>query len=104
MTTATVEMLTATVRILQVGNRQVTLSMAKQLDRVHYTAVEPLGRVRLKGAVSDSFGEIDYLVIGPRKDTGDLVVGVVSQNGYMPSRDVEAWYKALPLLVLGGAR
>lgn len=31
-TTATVETLTAEVRVLQVGNRQVTLSVARQLD------------------------------------------------------------------------
>jgi hypothetical protein len=33
-TTATVETLTAQVRVLQVGNRQITLSIYKQLDTV----------------------------------------------------------------------
>ena len=37
MTTATVETLTAEVRVLAVGNRQITLSVAKQLDFVEQT-------------------------------------------------------------------
>lgn len=44
--TATVETLTAQVHVLQVGNRQITLSVAKQLDRRRYDAIEPMGRIR----------------------------------------------------------
>lgn len=97
-------MLTATVRILQVGNRQVTLSMAKQLDRVHCSSVSPFGRIRLKGNLNDGWGEAEYLVIGSHKSTGELVVGdCASGRGYMDS-GLRDWYNALPLLVLGGSR
>lgn len=46
-TTATVEVLTAEVRVLMVGSRQITLSVARQLDYVPVTSLEPFGRVRL---------------------------------------------------------
>ena len=42
-TTATVQTLTAEVRVLMVGNRQITLSVVKQLDRVRYEELEPTG-------------------------------------------------------------
>ncbi|MCV7316314.1 hypothetical protein H7J77_12285 [Mycolicibacillus parakoreensis] len=50
-TTATVETLTAEVRVLQVGNRQITLSVAKQLDAFDLCQDEaldftPFGRIR----------------------------------------------------------
>lgn len=43
---ATVETLTAEVRTLVVGSRQVTLSVYRQLDECGYTAMVPFGRVR----------------------------------------------------------
>jgi hypothetical protein len=48
MTTATakVEVLTAEVRVLMVGSRQVTLSVYRQLDYVPPDRIEPFGRVR----------------------------------------------------------
>ena len=45
MTTATVETLTAEVRVLMVGNRQVTLSVYRQLDYVYPQWIDPFGRV-----------------------------------------------------------
>jgi hypothetical protein len=47
-TTATVETLTAEVRVLMVGSRQVTLSVYSQLDAVPLMAMTPFGRVRVK--------------------------------------------------------
>jgi hypothetical protein len=44
--TATVETLTAEVRVLIVGSRQVTLSVFRQLDEVHPEEIKPFGRVR----------------------------------------------------------
>jgi hypothetical protein len=44
--TATVEALTAEVRVLMVGSRQITLSVVRQLDRVAPDLIEPFGRVR----------------------------------------------------------
>ena len=43
---ATVEVLTAEVRVLMVGSRQVTLSVARQLDQVEPDDIEPFGRIR----------------------------------------------------------
>jgi hypothetical protein len=43
--TATVETLTAKVRVLMVGSRQVTLSVYKQLDFITPYDIEPFGRV-----------------------------------------------------------
>lgn len=64
--TATVESLTAEVRVLMVGNRQITLSVAKQLDLVDDRKLEVFGRVRLN---SDSVS-----LIGKCKATGVLVM------------------------------
>jgi hypothetical protein len=44
-TTATVETLTAQVRVLMVGSRQVTLSIFDQLDSCHPDLITPFGRV-----------------------------------------------------------
>jgi hypothetical protein len=48
-TTATVELLTAEVRVLQVGSRQVTRSVFRQLDCVPAGEIEPFGRVSDSG-------------------------------------------------------
>jgi hypothetical protein len=50
-TTAAAETLTAEVRVLMVGNRQVTMSVARQLDRLDLFgygpgAITPFGRVK----------------------------------------------------------
>lgn len=44
--TATVELLTAEVRVLMIGRRQVTLSVYRQLDTIDPDQIEPFGRVR----------------------------------------------------------
>jgi len=44
--TATVEVLSAEVRALMVGSRQVTLSVYRQLDHVAPDQIEPFGRIR----------------------------------------------------------
>jgi len=43
--TATVEVLTAEVRVLMVGSRQVTLSVVKQLDEIEPEEITPFGRI-----------------------------------------------------------
>ena len=50
---ATVEVLTAEVRVLMVGSRQVTMSVYNQLDHRPYVEVTPFGRVRPKDGTSD---------------------------------------------------
>ena len=47
---AQVKTLTAEVRTLVVGSRQVTMSVYSQLDEVDYDEIEPFGRVSPKGA------------------------------------------------------
>lgn len=58
-TTATVETLTAEVRVLMVANRQITLSVARQLDRIDWpwgdpplSEFTPFGRVRTGSRVT----------------------------------------------------
>jgi hypothetical protein len=66
--TATVETLTAEVRVLMVGTRQVTLSVYGQLDFVEIDAMEPFGRVRPRDA------QLDYIyLIGRHLESGSLV-------------------------------
>lgn len=67
MTTATVETLTAEVRVLAVGNRQITLSVAKQLDFVELHDLTVFGRVKLGSSAPDD------LVIGSDL-TGNLAL------------------------------
>jgi hypothetical protein len=65
--TATVETLTAEVRVLMVGSRQVTLSVYGQLDFTAPQIIEPFGRVRPKDA------EEGYLYLVGRNPAGELV-------------------------------
>jgi hypothetical protein len=65
-TIATVKTLTAEVRVLMVGNRQVTLSVYRQLDEVDDTELEPFGRV------NDSKDRCIW-VVGRSRTTGELV-------------------------------
>lgn len=69
VTSAEVHTLTAEVRVLMVGNRQVTLSIARQLDAVPNQDISPFGRI-------NAFWnrDADVSVIGPHKRTGALVV------------------------------
>lgn len=61
--TATVEVLTAEVRVLMVGSRQVTLSVYNQLDLIDPKNIKPFGRV---SARSDEHGYV--YVIGSDHD------------------------------------
>lgn len=58
---ARVEVLRAEVRVLMVGSRQVTLSVARQLDVVEPTKIKPWGRVRID---KDPTGQV-IEVVGP---------------------------------------
>lgn len=63
--TATVTTVTAEVRTLTVGSRQITMSVANQLDHAPRSMVEPMGRVRLKDRVE---------LIGRHTTDGTLVL------------------------------
>lgn len=73
----TVETLTAEVRALMVGTRQVTLSVYRQLDDVHPDCCEPFGRVRdsrdRAGTKNLAIPEPTIYVIGRSVETGALV-------------------------------
>ena len=66
--TAHVDVLTAEVRALMVGSRQVTLSVYRQLDRVLPADIEPFGRVRDRDTHPP-----DVAVVGRHIGTGALV-------------------------------
>jgi hypothetical protein len=53
-----VEVLTAKVRVLQVGSKPVTLSAARQLDSVDGAAIKPFGRVRIDPKPADGLIEV----------------------------------------------
>jgi hypothetical protein len=65
---ARVQVLTAEVRTLVVGSRQVTMSVYNQLDEVDYDEIEPFGRVSPKDA-EPAF----IYTVGRRRDARDLV-------------------------------
>jgi hypothetical protein len=75
-TTATIETLTAEVRTLVVGSRQITLSVAKQLDII------PLSRLRIFGRVhiSKDRDDVPAYVIGADVD------GTLALAKYYPER------------------
>ncbi|QDH93755.1 hypothetical protein HWC36_gp44 [Corynebacterium phage StAB] len=110
MKSANVTTMTATVRILQVGNRQLTKAMARQLDRVQWGELEPFGRI----ANWEYDESRPYVrVIGRRIADGELVTAVVAgppRYEYAPGAissegDPEyATAKAIPLIILGGLR
>lgn len=75
---AEVQTLTAEVHVLMVGNRQVTLSMAYQLDQVLTTDIVPFGRVSLQGK-NHAPG---MWVIGACKPSGELVVSRAEFHGH----------------------
>lgn len=111
MATATVETLTASVNVLQVGNRQITLSVARQLDNVSPFEIEPMGRVRLSAK-----GRSEYTVIG-KLDDGSLATADYGYLGYshqtgrnvtyeehLKEIELKTSLEALPLIVLAGLK
>jgi hypothetical protein len=65
--TTTVNTLTAEVRVLMVGSRQVTLSVYGQLDYIPDTRITPMGRVAPKDARQDW-----VYIVGKDNETGAL--------------------------------
>jgi len=79
--TATVETLTAEVRVLMVGRRQVTMSVFRQLDTVgwkEWKTLELFGRVRETRKDEKKF----LHVVGRVKDTGVLVRSKIDPNSW----------------------
>lgn len=115
---AHVQVLTAEVRTLMVGSRQVTLSVAKQLDVVPLYVMRPFGRVKIRTGSRGSgrLGVERVDVIGAHRD-GSLCISWLSTG------ETRSWYRGpggqvnpeigaqdwerlceLPLIVLAGLR
>jgi hypothetical protein len=75
---ATVETLTAEVRVLMVGSRQVTLSVFRQLDWIDYDECEPFGRV------NEGDGRV---VVGKHAGTGVLARAKLIQESVWSNTD-----------------
>lgn len=118
VTTAEVQTLTAEVRVLMVGNRQVTLSVARQLDEFDLEIeapenFEPFGRVRtgLKTLQMDSEWRDTMITpqwewIGRHAQSGALVRVALGSMGDVHAEDiplVRSWID-LPLIVLAGLK
>lgn len=107
--TTRVELLTAEVRTLMIGERQVTMSIYNQLDWVDPKEITPFGRVHSKThkfpavevvGARDGFLVRSYL----RKDHHGRpgVAGFVMPKG--PARELRAEWDSLPLILLAGLR
>lgn len=91
-TTATVETLTAEVRVMKVGSRQITSGVYDQLDVVAYGDITPFGRVRPKWAEG-----ANIYVVGATS-AGELCRSTVSKPNrtYKPTPQCLHWlYHAL---------
>jgi len=115
--TATVEVLTAEVRVLMVGSRQITMGVFTQLDEVYEDGIEAFGRVRPRNSQ-------DFIwVVGKHKDDGTLARSCARRwlrpgNGDPNDGYGEHWatppdekelsiareWAALPLIVLASLR
>ena len=98
--TATVEVLTAEVRVLMVGARQVTLSVAKQLDVVPLWELGIYGRVKISDR---GRGRVRPLVIGLHHSTGALALAEYSDCPINQDPRDRAATDA-PLIVLAGLK
>ena len=87
--TATVETLTAEVRVLMVGSRQVTLSVYRQLDQVEPESITPFGRVNT-GRLTDDPKLIELVGVN---ESGNLVRAVSGPAHWVQyaSPDFEHW-------------
>lgn len=85
--TATVEALTAEVRVLKVGSRQVTMSVFNQLDFADLDDVEVFGRVRTRDEISGSVN-----LVGMHMTTGCLVRTGASRPDWTADEGPESFY------------
>lgn len=111
-TTARVELLTAEVRVLMVGSRQVTISVFEQLDRVPPDQIEPFGRVASRlphcldgwgGPVRSPYCPRDCVDVVGRDSDGSLVRSC-AERGIPPHSGYCRTWLELPLIVLAGLR
>lgn len=77
-TTTTIETLTAEVRALMIGKRQVTLSVYRQLDTIPWSEIEPFGRVR-----DSKDDEYAINVIGRNRENNALVRSAIRRDSWL---------------------
>lgn len=93
---ALVETLTAEVRVLMVGSRQVTLSVFRQLDWIATDQIEPFGRVNDERDVPTTHPFI-VIVVGADKRDGSLARSFMGwPSAYARTRRVEALERLRP--------
>lgn len=111
-TTAHVEVLTAEVRVLMVGSRQITMGVFEQLDPVRPDHIRPFGRVRRRSHCPYGRGSCpgDCIDAVGSDAAGALVRCCLSRysrsftiDGVDLDRLVTEWAE-LPLIVLAGLR
>lgn len=89
-TTAIVETLTAEVRVLMVGSRQVTKSIYSQLDWISPYKIDPFGRVNAGTTGTDPYGyreSYDLEVVGRNPVDGTLVRAHMNRECRLPRPD-----------------
>jgi hypothetical protein len=109
---AEVQVLTAEVRVLMVGSRQVTLSVFRQLDWVDDDALAPFGRVHddaTLNADSKKLGlppdtlQVVGVGLGDTDNAGALVRSSVRLYPGQKNERYREWDE-LPLIVLAGLK
>lgn len=92
---ATVRTLVAEVRVLMLGQRQVTTGIARQLDVVKPDEIEPFGRVEARAIGCQGPRHVN--VVGRHK-----AMGVLVRSRAHAATETEAYvaWSALPLIVL----
>jgi hypothetical protein len=89
---AQVDVLTAEVRALMIGRRQVTLSVFRQLDWVCHEAVEPFGRVNSGEKWPDSYRDsIPHLAVVGRVRDGFASAGGLVRSRIMTDRQYPSY-------------
>ncbi len=110
--TAEVQVLTAEVRVLMVGSRQVTLSVFRQLDWVPEDEIVPFGRVHdpatLKAdAIEHGLSADTLQVVGVGHEAGDTsgqLVRSSSRRYKGQENETHGIWEQMPLIVLAGLR
>lgn len=107
--TTRVELLTAEVRTLMIGDRQVTMSIYHQLDWVGPEEIEPFGRVHskaLKFPAVEVVGSLDGVLVRSylRKDHYARGVEPGFKMPQGPMCALRTQWMMLPLIILAGLR
>ena len=87
-TTARVDVLTAEVRVLMVGSRQVTLSVYRQLDHAETADMTPFGRVNSGQAAEDW---VELVGVSTRSVDAGALVRAAFRPSWWHAERARAW-------------